>query len=65
MTLNAPTEEVIIRIVDINGKIMSTNSYTASGKNRIEINAVQLSRGIYFAQVQTTEGNVSLKFIKQ
>jgi uncharacterized repeat protein (TIGR03803 family) len=65
VTLNAPTEEVIIRIVDINGKIMSTNSYTASGKNRIEINAVPLSRGIYFAQVQTAEGNISLKFIKQ
>jgi uncharacterized repeat protein (TIGR03803 family) len=65
ITLSAPAEEVTVRIVDVNGKLISTNTYHASGKNRIEINAAQLSRGIYFAQVQTAEGNVSLKFIKQ
>ncbi|CAN5422283.1 hypothetical protein BH10BAC2_BH10BAC2_18660 [soil metagenome] len=65
ITLNTPAEEVTVRIVDINGKVISTNAYQASGKNRIEINATTLSRGIYFAQVQTTEGNASLKFIKQ
>jgi uncharacterized repeat protein (TIGR03803 family) len=65
ITLSTPAEEVTIRIIDMSGKIISTNNYHASGKNRIEINAAQLSRGIYFAQVQTAAGNVSLKFIKQ
>lgn len=65
ITLAAPAEEVTVRIVDINGKLISTNVYHAAGKNRIEINAAPLSRGIYFAQLQTTEGNIALKFIKQ
>lgn len=65
ITLNEPSEEVIVRVVDINGKVISTNTYHVSGKNRIEIDAAKLSRGIYFAQVQTAEGNTSLKFIKQ
>lgn len=65
ITLSTPAEEITVRIVDVNGKVLSTNNYHASGKNRIEIDAAQLSRGIYFAQLQTTEGSVSLRFIKQ
>ncbi|MBG9378660.1 T9SS type A sorting domain-containing protein [Panacibacter sp. DH6] len=65
ITLNASQGKVTVRILDVNGKAISANVYDAGGKNRIDIDAAQLSRGIYFAEVQTPEGRTTLRFIKQ
>ena len=65
ITLSTNAEKVTVRVIDINGKVVSSNIYSTGGKNRIELDATQLSRGIYFAEVQTTESRTTMRFIRQ
>jgi hypothetical protein len=58
-------EELTIRIIALNGVVMSSNTYLASGKNNIEVNASNLSRGIYMLQLKTEQGSQTLRFIKK
>ena len=65
ITLQSAEEKIVLRIIDMKGVFVSTNAYTLTGKTRIEADAVQLSRGIYIAEIETTHGKQSLKFIKK
>ena len=65
VTLSAPVEKLTIRIINISGEVMSSNTYQATGKNRIEVNASQLSRGIYMLQLTTEQSIQTLRFIKK
>jgi len=64
ITLAAPPDKVTIRIININGAVISTNEYNVAGKNKLEINASQLQRGIYMVELQTEQGKQTLRFIK-
>jgi len=44
--------------------VISTNEYNVAGKNKLEINASQLQRGIYMVELQTEQGKQTLRFIK-
>ena len=65
ITLQSAEEKIVLRIIDMKGVVVSTNTYTLTGKTRIEADALQLSRGIYIAEIETTHGKQSLKFIKK
>lgn len=65
ITLQSAEEKVVVRIIDMKGSVVSTNTYTLSGKTRIETDVTQLSRGIYLAEIETSQGKQSLKFIKK
>jgi len=65
VTLSAPVEKLTIRIIDISGVAISSNTYQATGKNRIEVNASHLSRGIHMLQLTTEQSTQTLRFIKK
>ena len=62
--LAASLDKVTIRIISINGTVISTNEYNVAGKNKLEINASQLQRGIYMVELQTAQSKQTLRFIK-
>jgi len=64
ITLPASLDKVTIRIISINGTVISTNEYNVAGKNKLEINASQLQRGIYMVELQTAQSKQTLRFIK-
>jgi uncharacterized repeat protein (TIGR03803 family) len=64
ITLNAPLDKITIRIININGAVMSTTQYNVSGKNKLELDASQLQRGIYIIELQTEQRRQTLRFIK-
>ncbi|MEZ4779105.1 MAG: DUF1028 domain-containing protein [Flavobacteriaceae bacterium] len=47
-------------ILDINGKTMSSNTFT---NQRIDVSS--LAQGVYFIQLETDQGTVALKFVKK
>lgn len=65
VTLSTPAEQLTIRILSVNGAVISSNTYSATGKSRIEIDASQLSRGIYMLQLTTGNANQTMRFIKK
>ena len=65
ITLQSQEEKVVVRIIDMTGSVVSTNTYTLSGKTRIETDVTKLSRGISLAEIETSQGKQSLKFIKK
>jgi uncharacterized repeat protein (TIGR03803 family) len=64
ISLNEPSDEVIVRLINISGAVISTDQYNLSGKNQLELNASQLQRGIYMIELQTKQGKQTLRFIK-
>ncbi len=62
--LAAPLDKVTIRIISINGTVIGTSEYNIAGKNKLEINASQLQRGIYMVELQTAQSKQTLRFIK-
>ena len=64
ITLNAPVDQITIRIISINGAVISTNQYHVGGKNKLELDASQLQRGIYMVELQTEQETQTLRFIK-
>lgn len=65
VTFSTPAEQLTVRIIDLHGAVISNNTYSANGKNRIEVNASQLSRGIYMLQLSTGTASQTLRFIKK
>ena len=53
-----------IKIVDLTGRIVSTQNASLSANRTISIPVSQLPGGIYFVTIQSSEGLVSKKFIK-
>ncbi len=55
-----------VQVMDVNGKVVLQNKQQLQvGLNKIVVDVNTIAAGIYFAKVQTTSGNVSLKFIKE
>lgn len=65
IVLPTPADKVVLRIIDMRGTLISTNTYTNSGKTRMEADASNLARGFYVAEIETNHGKQSLKFIKK
>lgn len=65
VTIPVPSEKVTIRIIDMKGAIISTQAFSATGKNTFEVDASKLARGIYVVQLETANGKQSLKFLKR
>jgi len=66
VNLNSNIEQNInIQLLDFTGKLMiSTNQNVSSGSNVIQLNTESLINGIYLIKVQTKEGVVSRKIVK-
>lgn len=64
ISIPAGTDNVLARIIDANGKIISTYNLKNNGKANAEVNVSSLINGIYFLQVQAGELKETLKFIK-
>jgi len=64
ITLPAGAEQVNVKIIDLHGAVVISNNYRTSGKNVIEVNASQLSRGVYILRLEMNEQNQTFKFIK-
>lgn len=60
------TKNVSISITDVMGRIVKTiqTKYLQQGNNKIEINLSELTNGIYFCKINSTENNQTIKLIK-
>lgn len=59
------TENILVNtvnITDVNGRIVLANNY--NGVNAAELNVSELNAGIYFININTSEGSVTKKLIK-
>jgi uncharacterized repeat protein (TIGR03803 family) len=56
---------VMMRIVDMNGRVQNRITYSATGKNRVECSALALPAGLYLVEIYFLSGKQTLKFIKQ
>ena len=65
VTLLSPSETVTIKVIDMNGKMLSNRTYPVAGKNKTSVDAAQLKPGAYVVQVQTATASESFKIIKQ
>lgn len=63
VNLGAISSKGTMRIVDMNGRVISSQSFDAGDQN-ISINTRQLTPGNYFLQVHTDDGIVNKRFIK-
>ncbi len=64
VTLNMPAGKASATITDLTGRVLMQYQVKAKDKDRLEIDVAQLKSGTYFLQLQTKEGNKTLKFIK-
>lgn len=62
--LPANIGNVVVRIIDQKGALISTNNFSNTGKTTCDINISQLHNGLYFAEIQANELKETLKFIK-
>jgi hypothetical protein len=65
ISMQLPADKLTLKIIDIKGAVVKSYSYSLSGKTRIEGDASNLTSGIYIAEIETTSGKQSLKFIKK
>ncbi len=59
------TDEVEVQILDVQGKLITTESFNAIGDNIVSISVEDLPVGIYAVQFVTNEIKGSAKFIKE
>ena len=64
ISLPAFADKVLVRIIDVNGRVMANYNFSNIGKTTCNVNISALSSGIYFAQIQAGELSQTLKFIK-
>ncbi len=58
-------QELIINVISLTGEVVDQRQFDArAGNNQIQINTTNLSNGIYFIQIQSDKGVMSLKFVK-
>jgi hypothetical protein len=55
----------MISVANMMGSILSTQTFDAIVNGRAELDASQLSRGMYLLQIETASGKQVLKFIKE
>jgi hypothetical protein len=60
---NASTGESVIRILDLNGRIMQSDKLTGKGEAELQIG--QLKPGIYILQIQIADQMLTQRFVKQ
>ena len=53
-----------LKIINVSGALISDMSYDAPGKNTLEVNASQLTAGMYILQLQMNKQTQTFKFIK-
>ena len=64
VSLPATTGALTLKIINVSGAVVSTLSYDAPGKNTLEVNASQLTPGMYILQLQMNKQTQTFKFIK-
>ena len=62
--LPANISNMMVRIIDQRGALISSHNYNNIGKTTCDINISQLHNGLYFAEIQSGELKETLKFIK-
>ncbi|PHI21009.1 hypothetical protein CEQ90_04815 [Lewinellaceae bacterium SD302] len=65
LELNSAVSEALVRILDINGRVVGQYSYEQVTNAPIQIDVNSLQSGTYFLSVATPEGYRMKKFIKQ
>lgn len=67
VTINAAQNEIAkMQVINMDGKIIiSTSSNIAVGTTTNNINVSSLSSGTYFIKIETSEGQSTLKFVKE
>lgn len=64
--ISAKTEEVIVKVTDLNGRTVWTKNWAVqSGQNILPVDLNQISKGVYFVTLKGTEGAVSIKTLVQ
>lgn len=60
------SDNVSVSVLDISGKILQSQNWKVSGgQNNLSLNLSTFSKGIYFVQVQSNEGSISIKTLIQ
>ncbi|MGB1241339.1 MAG: T9SS type A sorting domain-containing protein [Chitinophagales bacterium] len=58
--------EVAIQVYSVGGQLVQTQDFSAElGNNKIEMNLSNLSSGMYFLQLNTVEGVIATKLVKE
>ncbi len=66
ISIDKPVDEMVVDIIDMNGKILSSNVYQASGRNAITVDATSLAPGYYIVRILTAMNNTaSARIIKR
>jgi len=65
ITLQLPVDNLLIRIVDLKGNVVSINNYNDKGKSNFDVDVSNLSRGFYVAQLEGENLKTALRFIKE
>jgi uncharacterized repeat protein (TIGR03803 family) len=65
VTIPSAISELTLRIVDMNGTVISTANYNSFAKQALEVDASQLKPGVYLLQLQSVQLTQTLKFIKK
>ncbi|MGN6619290.1 MAG: choice-of-anchor tandem repeat GloVer-containing protein [Ilyomonas sp.] len=65
VTIPSAVSQLTLRIVDMNGAVISTANYNSFAKQPVEVDASQLKPGVYLLQLQSEQLSQTLKFIKK
>ena len=58
-------EDAVMRIIDLQGRVLNTINYKGSYKRNIEINSAHLPPGVYLLLIETKSTKQTLRFIKR
>lgn len=65
ITLSKPLDELTLRLIDINGKIVMNKTVKMQGSLQTELNVSSLTNGYYIVQLQSNFVEQEIKILKQ
>ena len=62
--LQTQVDHLIVKVISLNGAVISTYDFNSAGKTSCDVNVSKLNSGMYILQLQSDQINETLKFMK-